>query len=48
LDIENRTVIHRAGEGGGIATRVAREGAVLLDPPGIALEVAESFLGAEG
>ena len=50
LNIKNRTVIHhaRAAEGGEIATRIAHDGAVRLDPPGIALGVAELFLGAEG
>ncbi|CAA9211855.1 MAG: hypothetical protein AVDCRST_MAG08-145 [uncultured Acetobacteraceae bacterium] len=49
LDIRTRTLIHHArAEDGGIATRVARDGAVRLDPPGTALDVAELLLGAEG
>ncbi len=50
LDVKSRTVIHhaRAADGGEIATRIARDGAVRLDPPGIALDVAGLFLGAEG
>ena len=49
LSTKNRSVIHHArAEGGAIATRIARDGAVRLDPPGISLDVAELFLGAEG
>ena len=49
LDIRTRTLIHHArAEDGGIATRIARDGAVRLDPPGTALDVAELLLGAEG
>jgi hypothetical protein len=50
VNTRNRTVIHhaRAGEKGEIATRIDRDGAVRLDPPGIFLDVAGLFLGAEG
>ncbi len=49
LDTKRRTVIHHArAESGAIATRVARDGAVRLDPPGIALDVATLFPKAEG
>jgi Uma2 family endonuclease len=49
LNTRKRTVIHHArAESGEIATRIARDGAVRLDPPGIALDVAGLFLGAEG
>ncbi len=49
LDTKNRTVIHHArADDGGIATRIARDGAVRLDPPGIALGVAELFSGVGG
>lgn len=38
LKTENRTVIHHARDAaGGIATRIIRDGAIVLDPPGIAL-----------
>jgi Uma2 family endonuclease len=46
VDTKGRTVIHHARPGGSeIATRVLREGALQLDPPGIALDVAALFLG---
>ena len=49
LDVGSGTLIHHArADSGEIATRIARDGAVRLDPPGIALDVAEPFLGAEG
>ena len=49
LNIKSRTVIHHArAEDGAIATRIARDGAVRLDPPGISLDVAGLFFGAEG
>ena len=50
LDTKARLVIHhaRAGEGGDIATRIVRDGAVRLDPPGVSLDVPGLFLGAEG
>ncbi|GAA0583041.1 hypothetical protein GCM10009416_21820 [Craurococcus roseus] len=48
-DTKTRTVIHHGrADDGSIATRIARDGAVRLDPPGIALDVAELFLDAEG
>ena len=38
LKTENRTVIHHARDAaGGIATRIIRDGSVVLDPPGITL-----------
>ena len=38
LKTENRSVVHhRRAEAGGIATRIIRDGAVVLDPPGIEL-----------
>jgi hypothetical protein len=47
VDAVRRTVIHHArpAEGGEITTRIARDGVVRLDPPGIALDVAGLFLG---
>ncbi|MBD0275319.1 MAG: Uma2 family endonuclease [Acetobacteraceae bacterium] len=49
LDIKSRLVIHHERSvGGDIATRIAHEGALRLDPPGIALDVAGLFQGAEG
>lgn len=48
-DTKTRTVIHHErADDGSIATRIVRDGAVRLDPPGIALDVAELFLDAEG
>ncbi len=38
LKTENRTVIHHARDAAGsIATRIIRDGSIVLDPPGIAL-----------
>ena len=49
LDIRSRIVIHHErGASGDIATRIAHEGSVRLDPPGIALDVAALFRGTEG
>ncbi len=50
VDAVRRTVIHHArpAEGGEITTRIARDGVVRLDPPGIALDVAGLFLGLRG
>jgi Uma2 family endonuclease len=49
LDTKRRTVIHHArANNGEIATRIARDGTVHLEPPGIALDVAGLFSGAEG
>jgi Uma2 family endonuclease len=50
LKIENRTIIHHTrGEGGEVATRILRDnGTLRLDPPGITLDVADLFHGAEG
>ncbi len=39
---------HVRAESGEIATRIARGGAVRLDPPGIVLDVADLFLGLKG
>ena len=49
LDTRRRTVIHHERvQDGPIATRIARDGLVRLDPPGLALDVAGLFLGADG
>ncbi len=49
VNAKTRTVIHHArAESGEIATRIARAGAVRLDPPGIVLEVTDLFLGLKG
>ena len=49
LDVKSRIAIHHErAEDGGIATRIAHDGSVLLDPPGIALDVAGLFAGADG
>ena len=50
VDAVRRTVIHHARPAGGgeITTRIARDGVVRLDPPGIALDVAGLFLGLRG
>ena len=49
LDTKNRIVIHHERSANGdIATRIAHEGSVRLGPPGIALDVAGLFRGAEG
>ncbi len=44
LDPDRRVMIHhRRGHAGAIETRVLREGAVVLDPPGFEAKVAEFF-----
>jgi Uma2 family endonuclease len=44
VDIAARAVAHhRRGDGGEIATRILRQGRLVLDPPGIAVEVADFF-----
>ena len=49
LDTKNRIVIHHERSASGdIATRIAHEGSLRLDPPGIALDVAGLIAGAEG
>ena len=49
LDTKSRTAIHHERSANGdIATRIAHEGSLRLDPPGIALDVAGLFAGAEG
>ncbi len=49
MNIRTRSVIHHAHGGDGeIATRIARDGTVQLDPPGIALDVLELFSGLRG
>lgn len=50
VDSVRRAVIHhaRAADGGEITTRIARDGAVRLDPPGIALDVAGLFQALRG
>jgi Uma2 family endonuclease len=46
VDAGKRVVIHhRRGEDGRIEVRVLRDGALALDPPGLAIEVGELFLG---
>jgi Uma2 family endonuclease len=48
LDTDRRVVIqHSRGREGVIETRMLHEGPVLLDPPGIVLEVDEFFGGAK-
>ena len=49
LDTKGRIVIHHERSANGdIATRIAHEGSLRLDPPGIALDVTGLFVGAEG
>jgi len=49
LDTKSRIVIHHERSASGdIATRIAHEGSVRLDPPGIELDVAGLFGRAEG
>jgi Uma2 family endonuclease len=49
VNLKRRTVVHHArSEGGEITTRIARDGTIGLDPPGIALDVAGLFLGLKG
>jgi len=49
VDTVRRAVIHHArADGGEITTRIARDGAVRLDPPGIALDAAGRFQGLKG
>ena len=49
VNTKRRTVVHHArAEGGETTTRIARGGAVRLDPPGVALDVAGLFLGLGG
>ncbi len=49
VDIKSRTVVHHARAGdGGVATRMAPDGALRLDPPGVALDVPELFAGLRG
>jgi Uma2 family endonuclease len=44
VNIDTRAVAHhRRDEGGGIATRILTTGALVLDPPGIAVEVEDFF-----
>jgi Uma2 family endonuclease len=46
LDIEARAVVHhRRGDRGGIETRILRDGALALDPPGIEIALADLFPG---
>ena len=49
VDAKSRLVIHHDRFAGGeIATRIAHEGSLRLDPPGITLDVAGLFPAAEG
>ena len=44
VDLKRRHVIHHSrGEGGIILTRIVREGDIVLDPPGIAIAMADTF-----
>src|SRR5512143_3853927 len=44
VDIKTRAVIHhRIGEAAGIRTRILREGALDLDPPGIRIDLVAVF-----
>jgi Uma2 family endonuclease len=44
VDIENRLILHHArGDGDYLTTRIVREGALALDPPGIALDFDACF-----
>ena len=44
VDIEKRVILHHArGEGDLLATRIVRDGAIGLDPPGIALDFEACF-----
>ncbi len=44
VDIENRLILHHArGEGDLLATRIVRDGALSLDPPGIVLGFESCF-----
>jgi Uma2 family endonuclease len=46
INIDARTVTHhRRDDAGGIATRIHRDGALHLDPPDLALDVANLFAG---
>jgi Uma2 family endonuclease len=44
VDIEKRLILHHArGEGDLLTTRIVRDGALTLDPPGLALDFASCF-----
>jgi Uma2 family endonuclease len=44
LDIEKRLILHHArGDGDHLITRIVREGALALDPPGITLDFDAAF-----
>ncbi|HXW21967.1 MAG TPA: Uma2 family endonuclease [Rhodomicrobium sp.] len=44
VDIEKRLILHHArGEGDLLTTRIVRDGAIALDPPGIALDFESCF-----
>ena len=46
VDTNSRVVIHyRRDDSGAIAVRIVGEGALVLDPPGLAIEVGEIFAG---
>jgi Uma2 family endonuclease len=44
LDLKRRLLLHhRRGEGGAIPTVILREGSVLLDPPGLTVDLPDMF-----
>ena len=46
VDTEKRVIInHRRGEEGQIGVRIFRDGSLTLDPPGLAVEVQDIFVG---
>jgi len=44
LDPDQQLVIHHARGEGAVETRVIRDGAIVLDPPGIELTLGEAFV----
>ncbi|MFO1208904.1 MAG: Uma2 family endonuclease [Amaricoccus sp.] len=47
VDVGQRAVIHhRRGDDGEIGVRILRDGALALDPPGLAIEIRDLFEGA--
>jgi hypothetical protein len=48
VDPDKRLVIHHArADGGVVNTRIATDGAIVLDPPGLVLPVAALFAAAQ-
>jgi Uma2 family endonuclease len=45
VSARRREIIHHQRAGGGIASRVVNLGSIRLDPPGIAIEVADIYAG---